>query len=270
MSRITLLDVHESSIRRFDPRVRLAWIFGVSIAVIAFRSLFSFGWLLIGLLCIWASAGVLRIMLAFSARMLPLALFLALLSLATAFVERYGLRAVLTEPAVWVPGPLDLIDAAVKSLRFLIMVTAARFLFLTTDFAEITGGIRSLQRAWLGQRLNTFIELFAFVIGLSFQSVPLIVNEMAAVVEAERGRGVDVNAGNRIIQIRSYVRMAPTLIMRCISISQFTIMALINFRFNPFKPRTMYRHFAFGRNDWVAFALIIAIPLAISLLERLY
>jgi energy-coupling factor transport system permease protein len=149
-------------------------------------------------------------------------------------------------------------------MRFLVVVAGARLLFLTTDFAEMSGGVRSLQRPWLGRRLNAFLEIVAFVLAFSFQSVPLVANEFAAVVEAERGRGVDVDAGSVAARIGNYVRMLPVLFLRCLTVGQFTVMALINYHYDPFRPRTLYRQFRFTGADWAATAFLVASTLAIS------
>lgn len=270
MSAGTLLDVRETRARRFDPRVRLLWMFALSVAVIAIPSLG--GLALIGVLValVWLLIGVLRPMLHFSVRTIPFAFFLAALAAITAVFGRHGLSAILDQPRLALPTTADWLDGAVKAVRFMIMVSAAKFLFLTTDFAELSGGVRSFKRPWLGQRLNSLVEVAAFVLGFSFQSVPLMIDELNAVIEAERGRGIDVNAGSRIETVRAYIRMTPTVFLRCLTIGQFTVMALINYRFNPFAPRGMYREFRFRRHDWLATFAILGCLVGLLVLTRLW
>ncbi len=269
MSAGTLLEVRETRARRFDPRVRLLWMFGLSIAVIATPTLAGLAAIGVIVALVWLLCGVLRPMLHFTVRAIPFAIFLAALSAISAVFGRYGLGAIIDQPRLVLPSAADWLDGTIKATRFLIMVSAAKFLFLTTDFAELSGGVRSFKRPWLGQRLNSLVEIAAFVLGFSFQSVPLMIDELNAVIEAERGRGIDVNAGSRIETVRAYLRMTPTVFLRCLTIGQFTVMALINYRFNPFAPRSMYREFRYRRHDWLATLAIVGCLAALLVYQGL-
>lgn len=260
MIRILASRAIDSPFRQLDPRVRLVWMLAMSILAMIWVRPEPLIILMITLIPVWALARLTKRMTTASIRLTPYLLFLLLLQLVPRFI--FGR---LSEPYLFRIWEMDLSKAelmkgVVETLRFFIMLQSAQVLLQTTDFGELTAGIRQVVPLKV-EGVNRFMEVIAFLLGIAYQSVPLLAAEINTMVEVQRARGIDVMKGGRLQQVRKLVRMCVPLFIRSLELAKGSGLALLNYAFSPTQPRSVYRELRMQKSDWLAMGGVTALLL---------
>lgn len=256
----------DSPFRRLDPRVRLLWMLTMSILAMFWSSPGSLVVLILTLVPVWDSARLKRRMMVSSFRLVPYLLFLLLLQIVPRFIfgglsEDYLFRA-------WGMdlGVKELTKGVVETLRFFIMLQSAQVLLQTTDFGELTAGIRQAIPIRI-KAVTRFTEVIAFILGIAYQSVPLLAAEINTITEVQRARGVDITRGGKLQQVRKLIRMGIPLFIRSLELAKGSGLALLNYAFSPTQPRSIYRRLRMRKVDWVTTGVTLAL-LAIAVVVK--
>lgn len=246
-----------SLFEQLDPRNRIMWMFLVSTIVITRGSIAEEILVVLSMFPVWVMGKRAKTMLEASLKMIPFMAFLYATQLVTTFLSQGGVNQ----------G--SFIKALGDVMKFYVMASSAIFLFETTDAAEISLAIRSfklgvkrLQAIRQSKILrvlegwNKLVEVFAFIMGTSFQLVPMMKAEIQQVIMVQRARGAGIE-GNKIEQLRRLARITTPLFSRSLEMVKATIMALLNFCYSPLVPRTSFRFLKFTQKDWLALVLML-------------
>jgi energy-coupling factor transport system permease protein len=134
---------------------------------------------------------------------------------------------------------------------------AASVLFLsTTKIEEFTYGL---------QRMNVPYRV-SFAISLSFRLVPLFIDSAVTIVDAQRLRGYDFDAGGPLERVRRYVPVVIPVFMGALRKANNMAMALEARGFGFTHEPTTYIEYPVGTRDRVAFAALIALGIFYFLL----
>lgn len=250
----------DSPFRRLDPRVRLLWMLMMSVLAMIWVRPEPLLILAFALFPVWVSARLTKRMIASSIRLIPYLLFLLLLQVVPRFIfgglsEDYLIR-------FWGMdlGRGELVKGIVETIRFFIMLQSAQVLLQTMDFGELTAGIRQAIPLKM-KGVNKFMEVIAFLLGIAYQSVPLLAVEMATMAEVQRARGVDVTRGSRLEQVKKLVRMGVPLFIRSLELAKGSGLALLNYAYSPGQSRSVYRELRMRGTDWIAVGGVVALLL---------
>jgi len=204
-----------------------------------------------------------------SIHLVPFLIFLLILQLGPKFL--FGGQS---EDYVFRVLDMDLSMAEIEkglaeTLRFFIMLQSAQVLFQTTDFGELTTGIRQAVPRGV-KSVTRFTSIIAFILGLAYQSVPLLSSEMTAMVEVQRARGVDITKGGRRQQVKNLVRMATPLFVRTLELAKGSGLALLNYSFTPLGSRSTYHVLRLQRADLLTIVGISLCGTAAVVVKFLY
>jgi len=240
-----------SPFHRLDPRVRLFWMLAMSVLAMIWIRPEPLLLLICTFIPVWWAAKLTRQMMVSSICLIPYLLFLFLLQVIPRFIfgglgEVYLLR-------FWGMdlGPEELMKGVVETLRFFTMLQSAQVLLQTTDFGELTAGIRQAVPIKV-KSVDKFMEVIAFLLGIAYQSVPLLASEVNTMTEVQRARGIDVTRGGRIQQVKKLLRMAIPLFVRSLELAKGSGLALLNYAYSSGQSRSVYRKLRMRRSDWVA------------------
>lgn len=250
----------DSPFRRLDPRVRLLWMLVMSVLAMIWIRPEPLTLLIFTLVPVWIAAKLTKSMIASSIRLIPYLFFLLLLQVVPRFIfggldEVYLFR-------FWGMdlSPEELMKGVVETLRFFIMLQSAQVLLQTTDFGELTAGIRQAIPFEV-KGTKRFTEIIAFLLGIAYQSVPLLAAEINTMAEVQRARGVDVTKGGRLQQVKKLVRMGVPLFIRSLELAKGSSLALLNYAFSPTQTRSVYRELKMKRPDWIGAGGVAALLL---------
>jgi energy-coupling factor transporter transmembrane protein EcfT len=188
----------------------------------------------------WQAAGMIDRLLKFTVRLIPFLLFISLVSLFPTF---------------------DIMRAIRMSLRYYTLLGSTTLILATTSYAELTTALRNLRHPRLAF-LDRPVEVFAFLFGLAFSSVPFAAEEWQSLKETQRSCGVDLDRGNKLKQVRCGLSMLQPLVLRIFKRIEYLFIAIILYGYHPFRARTYYRPLTLSRSDKQVGSLIAAVAAA--------
>ena len=103
--------------------------------------------------------------------------------------------------------------SAQMALRYVVMLGSTMLIMSTMSYEQMSNAIRHL-RIKRFPKLNTPLEIFALTFGLSFSTVPIAAEEWHRLKEIQRSRGVDIDKGNMISQVKNGLAMLQPLALR--------------------------------------------------------
>jgi len=248
---------------RLDPRIKLLWMITVSVIAVLWSNPILIGLTALTIIPVAISANLTSKILKFSYKMTPYLFFLFLLQVVPRFI--FGGKS---EPYLVRYKGMDLcsaeiIKAFVESIRFYIMLISAQIIFLTTNFGEITAAIRQLPpKLNADNKISKLKEVIAFLLGMAYQSIPLLNKEIGQITEVQKARGVDVKAGNKLNQVKKLARMGNPLFIRSLELTKGSGLALINFGFSPLQKRSTYHNLKMSKLDYILLITFILLLLA--------
>ena len=150
----------------------------------------------------------------------------------------------------------DLYKGAVYALRIFLMVSSFYTVLLTTNFSEMILGLQKWKIPYS----------IAFGIGLVFQIIPLIIDELRAIMEAQSSRGLEIDECNWITKTKNYITFSLPLLFRVISKGQAISLAMHYYRLDFSVKRTAYKSIHASKYDvYFALANIAAVAMTIFL-----
>ena len=90
----------------------------------------------------------------------------------------------------------------------------------------------------------------AFAFSTALRLVPTFVGAGAAIIEAQRSRGLDLNQGNIFRRVGLFIPQAVPLLIYALRYTNLLAMALECRGFDPGRPRTWYRELKMGPRDY--------------------
>jgi len=132
--------------------------------------------------------------------------------------------------------------------RIIIIVLSGRFLLAITSPADLTSSMTKLR---IPNEITTAINV-------AFGFLPVSLQQLTGVVEAQRARGWEVKTRNPVTALRKMVPTVTPVILRSLTRAEFLAAAISSrgYGFDP-KKRTYLREIRFRRTDWYAFAFLI-------------
>lgn len=245
-----------SLFHKLDPRVKVVWFAVLTILALAFRTLPVMIVIVSSLGLIWAVSGVHREMIQLLRKAIPL--------LVIAFVTWVIFGALTPTPGVvvlarWGPFRLEMVDI-LKSITVTIYILVTIGLFytvvLTTDFSELADGLTRMGIPYA----------VSFAISLMFQLIPILVNEVGSIANAQRSRGFELDKGGLVERSKRYTSIAFPLIIRSITLGQNMSIALHVYRFKVGGQRTSHRELVLRTRDLCfLFCLVVFTALIVYL-----
>lgn len=251
-----------------DPRVKLAWVFAVSVAAVLLDSASSLG-------CLAAASFVVSLGLRLRSRgWLAIVVILALAAwgtiLSQGFFYHYAptRTPVLTIVAPTADDPLEsglvlsqegMLDGAVQSLRILATALAGFTLCLSTGPERLLAALALLR----------IPVALCFMTAAALRSLPTIVEEVALVRQARRLRGYRFRpfgrSGDRLGSYREELGLLFPVIAAALRRAETTAESITARGFDPHAPRTYYPPLAMrlGESAIVALLLVAAAALAV-------
>ena len=142
-----------------------------------------------------------------------------------------------------------LVFSATMSVRFLVLVSAFSFFFMTTSPDDL--GL-ALEKAKLPYALS-------FTFTMAVRLVPTIALEAQTIVDAQRSRGLEVDRGNLLQRIRKYVPILIPLIISAIRRSTELAEALESRAFGLVKNREPLVTLKMKPTDYLAGIIAVAV-----------
>lgn len=220
--------------QRLDPRIRLLWWIAISVVAMVLQTTEATVVLVLPMYLGWQAAGMIDKFVKFTLRLIPFLLFISLVSLFPTFEVERAIR---------------------MSLRYYTLLGSTSLILATTSYAELTTALRNFRHPRFSF-LEKPLEVFAFVFGLAFSSVPFAAEEWQSLKETQRACGVDLDRGNKIQQVRCGLGMLQPLVLRIFKRVEYLFIAIIMYGYHPFKTRTCYRPLKLSRVDKQVASLI--------------
>jgi energy-coupling factor transport system permease protein len=238
-----------SKFSEIDPRVRIVWLFTVSGLAMLWTNIIPLLIVILSLIPVWIYSDDLKGSLISSIKLLPYLIFLFVFQVAIKF-----LFSGLSDPYLFHFWQMDISfqeihKAFIETVRLYVMIQSAQVFFKTTDFGELTSGIRH-SFSCKNKQVKKSKEILAFLLGTAFQSVPLLDREIKQIVEVQKARGVQIDKGSKIQQVRKLSRMGMPIFIRSLDLIKDSGLALLNFGFDINEERSSYRALKMQSKDW--------------------
>jgi energy-coupling factor transport system permease protein len=155
------------------------------------------------------------------------------------------------EPVLFSLGSWSVTDAGV----FNGLSVAARIAAILLAFLVVfrTTSTRSVMTALYRLRVSV---PFAMVIGITLRLIPQMQAEHAAILEAQRSRGVVFEKGNLLARLRKHLAYIIPLVLRALKITSDLSLAMEARAFDPYAPRTFSQALQFNALDVVLLVLM--------------
>ncbi|MFT8310742.1 MAG: energy-coupling factor transporter transmembrane component T [Sporolactobacillus sp.] len=227
-----------SFLHRLDPRTKFVFFIIMSVLTSFVKSGVALLFLFLVFLAIWLIGRIGKYMLVLANKVKVLLLFIFLLWLVLgAFTINEGptiYRAAFTIFSNHYVFSLDWFDfykGAVYALRIFLMISAFYTVILTTNFSQIILGLQSWRVPYA----------IAFGVGLVFQIIPMIVQEFATIMEAQKSRGLEVDKCSAFAKMKNYVIVSLPLLFRVLSKGHAISLAMHYYKLNFKVKRTSYK-----------------------------
>ncbi|MBR4942577.1 MAG: energy-coupling factor transporter transmembrane protein EcfT [Clostridia bacterium] len=151
--------------------------------------------------------------------------------------------------------------------RLFLLVLGSSLLTLTTTPVSLADGIESLLSPLKVLRFP--VHELALIMSIALRFIPILTDETARIMNAQKARGADFEAGGLAKRVKSII---PTLIPLLISAFRRAdeLGDAMDARcYSGSKTRTKYKKLSFSWRDWVAF-LFAVVLLAGVILLRVY
>ncbi|AJY76232.1 energy-coupling factor transporter transmembrane component T family protein [Paenibacillus beijingensis] len=232
--------VHKSSfLHRTEPRVKIIWFVIMTVMVVYYKHLLVLGLFVAACGLLWSMSGLRREIAGMLRRLSPM-LTLAFLTwlLIGSFQESGG--AMLVHFGRFAMEESDLLRAVTASVRIFLMVSVFYTLIMTTNFSEIIFGLQKLRIPFKA----------AFMCGLVFQIIPIMISEFQTIADAQRARGLELDKGGLVKRIKSYSVILFPLFVRAIQSGQSISLSMHIYHLNFRQKRSSFRTFRITANDF--------------------
>lgn len=153
------------------------------------------------------------------------------------------------------------------SVRLTLLVLTSSLLTLTTTPVSLTDGIESLLTPLKWIRFP--VHELALIMSIALRFIPILTDETARIINAQKARGADFEGGNLFKKIKAFVPILVPLLISAFRRADELGDAMDARCYSGSKVRTKYKKLTFTWRDIVAFALL-ALCLAGVILLRIY
>ncbi len=146
------------------------------------------------------------------------------------------------------------------ALRFLLLVTMASLLTLTTTPIELTDGIESLLRPL--KKIKLPVHEFALMMSIALRFIPTLLEEADKIMKAQMARGVEFTTGPLKSRIKAIVPLLIPLFVSAFKRAEELATAMEARGYRGDIGRTRFRELRMGNADYLmlfAVALITAV-----------
>jgi len=253
----------ESAIARMDPRVKLLLVVCILALVFTWQNP-VYLWSLVLVILVLSLAG--GIPFSFMRRLILIVFpFAVILTLMHGFFNSFGVTPIIGPPPEWVPligGKLALrLEGVIFGLG---MAGRMYSLLLTIPLVISTTDMNKLTLALI--KLNVPYKI-TFVISTALRFAPLLLEEVRAIIDAQKLRGLDIEKMNVIRRAKVYSRVAVPLIIGALNKSMQLEIALQAKAFSGSSDRTYLHTIEMTPFDWMVAVLAIAISLTALVLR---
>ena len=254
--------IHKVSIiHRLDPRLKLFFCIIYSSCVFFIKNIFSY-LLLIAffVILIFTSKIKLNVYLKNTKLFLPtliINLIFRLISIDSneIFYKFYG-----------IPLPINtLIDCIVVSFKMLLLVLISSLTSFTTTPTSLTKSIK-----WMLKPLKIFklpVNDLALIITLSLRLIPMVIEQVNKVIDAQKVRGADFYSRNLINRVKSLVLVIIPTLINLLNKTKSLVIAM-ECRCYTGKDRTEYEPLVFKKKDIFASIFLSVFILALIKIDN--
>lgn len=251
----------ESFVHKCDPRLKLLFLIAYIVAIFISKSFYALGACAATLVLIVIFSNVpLKSLLRSVKGILFLLIFTALLNLF------FGSG----ETVLWQWKFITLTAEAVYSTLFLairlfLLVLSSAVLTLTTTPVSLTDGLESL--LYPLKLLHLPIHELALIMSIALRFIPILTEETARIMNAQKARGADFETGNAVQRIKAVVPILIPLLISAFRRADELGDAMDARCYSGSKVRTKYKKLTFTWRDLVAFLLCSALLTGVILLK---
>lgn len=144
---------------------------------------------------------------------------------------------------------IGLMYGSAMPFRVLVMIGTPLLFLMTTTLNELVLALVKLK----------FPYKIAFIFGLSTRLIPYLGNEFLSIKEAQTARGLELDKGNLLKRVKSYIPILIPLTIKALEFSDQMSIAMETKAFGIKKKRTFYKEIRMRKIDY----LIISISLLV-------
>ena len=257
-----------SFLHKLDPRTKFAFFVAMAVLTSVITSFVALTFLLLFFIGMWKSCHIGTQILTLLSKLKILLLFIFLL---------WSILGMFSVPEVD-GGPIffqttfswmgkqhifcfdwyDLYKGAVYPLRIFLMISSFYTVLLTTNFSEMILGLRKWHIPYS----------VAFAIGLIFQIIPITINELQAIMDAQSSRGLEIDKCGWATKVKNYVTFSFPLLFRVIGKGQAISLAMHYYKLDFSVKRTAYKVIKASRLD-IYFVAANVVAIAITIVLRI-
>ncbi len=247
----------DSPVHKLDPRVKL---FATMIYIIA---LFSFKGLL--------GLGILTLFLAYAIRMskVPFSFMTKGLKAIMILVIITAVLNLLATPGdivFWKWGTLQItnkgiINAFMMTIRMVYLILGTSLMTLTTTPNKLTDGLETALKPL--NKINVPVHSIAMMMSIALRFIPILIEETDKIMKAQQARGADFEHGNLLQRAKNMVPIIVPLFVSAFRRAEDLAMAMEARCYNGGEGRTKMKPLRYEKNDYVAYALIVALLVAV-------
>lgn len=258
----------DSFLHRLDPRTKFAFFVAIAILTSVVKSLVALSFLLVFFLVLWCCCHIGKYIAGLLGKLKVLLIFITLLWFVLGLFERPPVEGgpIFYETVFPLFGSehtfcfdwYDFYKGITYVVRIFLMVSAFYTVLLTTNFSEIILGLRKWHLPYA----------VAFAIGLVFQIIPLIINELQAIMDAQSSRGLEIEDCGWATKIKNYITFSLPLLFRVIGKAHAISVAMHFYKLDFAKQRTSYKLIRATWRDTV-FISCSVVAIAVTVLLRI-
>lgn len=228
-----------SILHRTEPRVKILWFMTLTLLVVLYRNLHVLCLLLAGCIITWVASKLYKEVLGLLKRLSPLLIMAFLTWVFIGSFESNNPTALFSFGDVLAIEAYDLEKAIVSTIRIFLMVSVFYTLIMTTDFSELITGLRKLGIPYRA----------AFMVGLVFQIMPIMISEFQTIANAQRSRGLELDKGTIIVRIKNYSTILFPLFIRSIQMGQNISLSMYLYKLDFSKKRSSFKDISLSKLD---------------------
>ena len=245
----------ESPLHRMNPVAKLGAAALVAVACVCTGNLAFLGVLLVAAFALSASCGMLRQTVGLAKAVFAFSLVLAVVQVLTT-----PSGAVLVQLPWGYIGTGSLLAALTTVVRLMAAAIPLFLVFYVTKMNDITNSVVKVLHV-------PYKYAFAFTSTIRF--IPVFMNDMAGIMEAQTARGVEFDAGGIVKKVRLMVPLCVPLLVSSVRKTNSAAIAAEVRGFNLRTPASGYKEYPFAALDVTALAAgaaLVAAAVALGLL----
>ena len=148
-------------------------------------------------------------------------------------------------------------------LRFLMVILISTVLTLTTMPLDIARGMASLLKPL--KYLHVPVEQISLVLAIALRFVPTLMDETVKIMNAQRTRGADFNAGGLVQRAKTFLPVIVPLFISSLKIALDLSLAMEARGYREGMQRSHYRELKWTRYDWWNFGFFATLALLLAI-----